>query len=68
MGFKEILHVMYFIFFISHFFTLSLCGKVDPVGEVSKIKLQVVLKLSDYVLSYNVSADGQRIFWLKYVQ
>jgi len=41
---------------------MSLCGKIDPVGEVSNIELQVILKLSDYVLSYNVSADGQRIF------
>ena len=55
-------HAMFFIFFISFLFAMSLCGKIDPVGEVSNIELQVILKLSDHVLSYNVSADGQRIF------
>ena len=53
---------MFFIFFVSFLFAMRLCGKVDPVGEVSNIKLHVILKLSDYVLPNNVSADGQRIF------
>ena len=40
-------HILYFLYLL--FFTICLFGKVDPVGEVSKVKLQVILNLYEIV-------------------